>query len=162
MSVFDAVVMYDIHVINKKGEIMGTYTTYECPMCGKKVKLNEGLGMMWCRFDKSMFYKPKGGFGLNFYSELDKKTLEEVHKFIEEAGDVIVDEAYYQPYICKECGKIESKLFFKIYADGKTYSPKYSCKCGHRYKKLTEKEQEHLHCNKCGCKMVVKDEMYWD
>ena len=29
-------------------------------------------------------------------------------------------------------------------------------------KKLTEKEQEHLHCDKCGTEMIKTDILFWD
>ena len=141
---------------------MGEEKTFKCPKCGNVVKLNDGLGMMWSSFDKSMFYRPKNSFDINFYDELDKKMIDEVHRFIEESQDVLVADAYYQPYICKRCGKMESKLYFKIYGNDKTYIPKYFCECGNRYKKLTEKEQEHLHCDKCGTEMIKTNSLFWD
>ena len=141
---------------------MGEEKTFECPKCGNEIKLNDGLGMLWSSFDKSMFYHPKNSFDLNFYYELDKKMINEIHKFIEESKDVSVEDAYYQPYICKKCGKMESKLYFRIRGDNKTYIPKYFCECGNRYKKLTEKEQEHLHCNKCGAEMEETNILFWD
>ena len=141
---------------------MGTVKTYECPECGNVVKLNDGLGEMWSSFDKSMFYPPKNSFDLNFCSELDKKMLDEVRKFIEESEEVFVEDAYYQPYICKKCGKTESKLYFRIHGKDKTYTPKYFCTCGNEYKELTEEEQEHLRCNKCGSEMTEKYTLFWD
>lgn len=107
---------------------MGQERTYVCSKCGANIELIEGSGMMWHSFDKNMFYPPKKDcFGLNFYDSLDKKTLGEVHKFIDKEEFVHVVDAYYQPYVCKKCGKIESKIYFRIDGANETYRPKYIC-----------------------------------
>ena len=141
---------------------MGEEKTFKCLKCGNVVKLNDGLGELWHSFDKTMFYPPKNSFDLNFCNELDKNMLDEVRKFIEEAENVSVEDAYFQPYICEKCGKMESKLYFEIYGDNKTYIPKYFCECGNKYEKLTEEEQEHLHCDKCGSEMIETYTLFWD
>ncbi len=144
---------------------MGKIEQYECLNCGNTVEINEGIGKLWHDFDKSMFYPPaKDGWSFNIYDELDKNMIDEIHSFIENSEGYLDINAYYQPYICSKCGKIESKLYFKItdYKSGKTYRPKYFCKCGNNYKRLTLKEKSHLYCNKCRTEMYLKEYMMWD
>lgn len=142
---------------------MGTNLIYECPKCKNQIGLNYGVGMLWHSFDKSMFYPPqKGSVGLNFYYEFDKEMLEEIHRFISETEDIIVPDVYYHPYICEKCGKVESKIYFRIEGKGKTFMPKYTCKCGGKYRKMTNKDESHLCCNKCGNEMKLKAEAMWD
>ena len=142
---------------------MGLGKHFECPKCGNEIEILEGIGMMWHSFKPDMFYPPKkDSYGLNFYDEFDENTLKEIHKFIEEAEDVFVENVYYQPYICKKCGKVETKVYFRIESDGKAYRPKYFCECGGKYIRLTNKKQKHLHCNKCGAKMSDPRELCWD
>jgi hypothetical protein len=40
---------------------MGSGKIFECPECGNRVELYEGIGMMWSHFDTSMFYPAKKG-----------------------------------------------------------------------------------------------------
>lgn len=141
---------------------MGLGKILECPKCGNKIALYEGIGMMWSSFDKEMFYPPKEKWKLNFYDGLDKKMIKEIHNFIEESKEVFVPVAYYQPYICKKCGKIESKVYFRIENENKTYSPKYTCKCGNKYKLLTQKDIENLRCDKCNKGIYDVQEFCWD
>ena len=148
---------------------MGQTRTYKCSKCGNTVEINEGIGFMWHTFEKSMFYPPKkDSYGLNFYDELDKDMLEEIHEFIESSDESFVADAYYQPYICKKCGKVESMLYFRIEGvksyKAQTYRPKYKCVCGSRFRKLTTKELKHLCCSKCGTDMEEVSElhMFWD
>ena len=132
---------------------MGQARTYKCIKCKKEIRLYEDIGMMWDSFDKSMFYPPqKGKHSLNFFNEFDKKTLNKIHKFIEESEDVLVSEAYYQPYICNKCGKIESKICFKMYdlKTGKLYRLRYTCNCGGTYRKFLSPNEKNIRCNKCG------------
>ena len=142
---------------------MGLGKSFICSDCGNTFEIYEGIGMLWHSFDISMFYPPeKNSHSLNFYNEIDKKMLKEIQKFIEESEDVFVADAYCQPYICKNCGKYENKLYFKIVSKDKTYRPKYFCNCGNRYKRLTKEDQAHLYCEKCGGKMLNRGEICWD
>ena len=141
---------------------MGQITTYTCDKCGNTVELDYGIGKMWHSFDKSMFYPRKEDFGLNFYDYFTEDELKDIHKFIEEEEDVIISEAYMQPYICNKCGKIESKLYFKMQGKNKTYKLRYTCECGGSCRKFTNKDLENLKCNKCGGKMFETEEIMWD
>ena len=142
---------------------MGIGKTYKCLNCNNIVELYEGVGEVWHSYSTDMFYPPKkGNYGMNFYNELNKRVIKEAQKFIEEYKDVCVTEAYLQPYICEECGKVKSDLYFKIESKSNTFSPKYFCRCGGQYKRLTKKAAKHLHCNKCGHKMVQISGLLWD
>ena len=132
---------------------MGQVHTYKCIQCKNEIELYEGIGKMWHSFNKDMFYPPqKGKHSLNFYDEFDKKTLNKIHKFIEESEDVLVSEVCYQPYICNKCGKIESKIYFKMHdlKTGKLYRLRYTCNCGGKYIKFLCSDDEEIRCNKCG------------
>jgi transcription initiation factor IIE alpha subunit len=94
---------------------MGSGKIFECPECGNRVELYEGIGMMWSHFDTSMFYPPKkDSCGLNFYDETDKNIIKEAQKFIEESENAYVADAYEQSYICEKCGGFTTKLYFRI------------------------------------------------
>ena len=143
---------------------MGEMLFYECPHCGNKYELNFGIGFMWHSFEKDMFYPENKNCRFNIYDELDKEILDKVHKFIEESEDVIINNVYYKPYICKECGKIESKIYFNImsYPSGKVFRPKYKCEYGGNLRKLSSKEEKHIFCHKCGTEMTQTDILMWD
>ena len=153
-----------IKMETRKELIMGEMLIYKCPHCGNKYKLNYGFGYMWHSFEKDMFYPRTNELKFNIYDELDETTLEKVHKFIEESEDVLITNVEYKPYICKECGKIESKNYFNITSlpSGKVFRPKYKCECGGNFRKLTSKEEEHIFCHKCGAEMTRTDEIMWD
>jgi DNA-directed RNA polymerase subunit RPC12/RpoP len=140
---------------------MGELKKLICPKCGHTVKFYEGVGMLWYFIDKNAFYPPKNSTDINFYKELDKKMLEEIHNFLKESEDVSV-EAGYQPYICKKCGKIVTKIDFTIGSGNKIYTPAYTCNCGNEYAKLTEEEQQHVLCKECGSEMMCELTGFWD
>ena len=142
---------------------MGSGKIFECPECGNRVELYEGIGMMWSHFDTSMFYPPKkGSCELNFYGEINKKIIKEAQKFIEDSEIARVVDAYLQPYICEKCGKFTTKLYFRIESENGTYRPKYFCRCGRKYRRLTKKDEKHLYCAKCGCEFPEPKTLYWD
>ena len=141
---------------------MGEMILFKCPKCGNKVEIYEGIGEVWCNIDINVFYPPKKGCNINFYHELDKKIIEEIHKFVNETNKSKLVDLSLQPYLCKNCGKIEAKLYFKIENGNKIYTPTYVCRCGGKYKKLTKKEQKNITCNKCGNKMMRIISGFWD
>ncbi len=167
MSEFDIGINYNKNVKTDRSVNMGEMLFYECPHCGNKYELNYGFGFLWHGFKKDMFYPKstdKSTFKFNIYDELDKETLEKVHKFIENSESVIIRDVYYQPCICKKCGKIKSKHYFNIISlpSGKIFRPKYGCDCGGKLRKLKSKEEEHIICHKCGSEMSQTDTLMWD
>ena len=141
---------------------MGEIVSIKCTKCGNTVEIYQGVGEMWKKFGIDAFYPRKKGCNLNFYYKLDKKVIKEIHKFIEESKNAEVVDGSLEPYVCKNCGKIENKLYFEIKGDNKTYLPSYNCTCGGEYKLFNLDKNETLYCNKCGNEMIWTNIGIWD
>ena len=144
---------------------MGHTDNYICPKCFNSAELTYGIGFLWASYDISIFYPQKTANSclLNIYDELPIEIIKDVHEYIQTALTPTVSDVYYHPYICKDCGKIETHIYFELYGHlyREIFTPKYRCNCGGDFKKIHHR-QKNFYCNKCKTKMEWANGCMWD